>query len=58
MIKGCVPVDADTFDIPAIIEVADQSFWISTGATVLIRPPPERQCRATTARGGLAAVPI
>ena len=23
MIKGCVPVDADTFDIPAIIEVAE-----------------------------------
>jgi hypothetical protein len=23
IIKGCVPVDADTFDIPAIIEVAE-----------------------------------
>jgi acetyl esterase/lipase len=23
MIKGCVPVDADTFDIPAIIEMAE-----------------------------------
>jgi len=23
MIKGCVPVDADTFDVPAIIEVAE-----------------------------------
>jgi acetyl esterase/lipase len=23
VIKGCVPVDADTFDIPAIIEVAE-----------------------------------
>lgn len=23
MVKGCVPVDADTFDIPAIIEVAE-----------------------------------
>jgi len=23
MIKGCVPIDADTFDIPAIIEVAE-----------------------------------
>ena len=23
MIKGCVPVDADTFDIPAIIEIAE-----------------------------------
>ena len=23
MIKGCVPVDGDTFDVPAIIEVAE-----------------------------------
>lgn len=34
MIKGCVPVDADTFDIPAIIEVAE------TRARVHKRPPP------------------
>ena len=34
MIKGCVPVDADTFDIPAIIEVAE------TRARVHHLPPP------------------
>jgi arylformamidase len=34
MIKGCVPVDADTFDIPAIIEVAE------TRARAHHLPPP------------------
>lgn len=34
MIKGCVPVDADTFDVPAIIEVAE------TRARVHGRPMP------------------
>jgi arylformamidase len=34
IIKGCVPVDADTFDIPAIIEVAE------TRARVHHLPPP------------------
>ena len=30
IIKGCVPVDADTFDIPAIIEVAERAPGFTT----------------------------
>ena len=47
MIKGCVPVDADTFDIPAIIEMAETRAGCTT---CRCRPTVIARSSATTRR--------
>ena len=57
IIKGCVPVDGDTYDVPPIIETARGTSQGARPAQAEIRPPREVRQRSGEAPGFLRRQP-